>query len=202
MVSYWLLGARWVLTLILAHSAYAKLKDRKQSVARIAEYGILPRAVLTSFAAALPIGELGLAIAMAVGLLPPVAGGLVALLFLTFAGAVSWNLSRGRTFDCGCGTSSRQISWRLVLLDLGLAAVGAAIAAGPSNALALMTGPWFTRAHPSAIDALPVPLAVLAAAVGLKVVMSEVPFTYGPLGGLARWTGRWSTTVSVEETKA
>lgn len=116
------LTVRAALALLLLVAAAHKLRDPGTFRATLAEYRLLPDAVVPA-AAGMVIG-VELAIAAALLVLP--APGLVAtaLLLATYAVAIGVNLARGRRhIDCGCGgPAARQpISGRLVARNLLLA---------------------------------------------------------------------------------
>ena len=68
------------------------------------------------------------------GVLPALASWMAFVLLLGFAGAVGWNVAHGRRFDCGCGAAhDTAVRWGLALRDLGLAAIAATVALGPSG---------------------------------------------------------------------
>jgi ABC-type branched-subunit amino acid transport system permease subunit len=98
----------------------------------LAAYRLLPQALVTPVARALPFLEGGLG----VGILVPAtrAPALLALgaLILLYAGAMGTNLLRGRRdIDCGCGGATHPLSWGLVARNVVLAAA-AVIASRPT----------------------------------------------------------------------
>ncbi len=111
--------------LIFLVAAVAKLRHRDVLPGVIANYRLLPDALVAPAAVALPVAELIVGAALLIGSRPlaPLAG--IALL-LVFAGAMAINIRRGRTqIDCGCGLSAlRQgLGWPLVARNLALAAL-------------------------------------------------------------------------------
>ena len=111
--------------MVFVHAAVAKLQHRELMAGVVANYRILPAALVAPVASALPFVELALGVALLAGgqrlaVLP------AAMLLLAFAGAMAVNLRRGRGhIDCGCGRSDlrQPLSWSLVWRNLALAAL-------------------------------------------------------------------------------
>jgi len=129
------------LALVLAAAALPKFKKMDEFVGIVANYRLLPDALVTPFAKGLPVVEVVIALAL---LLPPLhafAGMASAVLFIMFAVALAVNLGRGRThIDCGCTrrpTSRSRIGLIHVLRALALAGIGLYIAVTPLNLAAL-----------------------------------------------------------------
>ncbi|CAN5345163.1 hypothetical protein BH10PSE12_BH10PSE12_18430 [soil metagenome] len=101
-------------------AAIDKLRHRLFLVGVIANYRLLPEAMVETTARLLPFIELATGVALILGewrVAPVVA---IALL-LVFAAAMAINLKRGRRhIDCGCGQSvlRQQLSWALVVRNL------------------------------------------------------------------------------------
>lgn len=142
--------------LVLATAGLAKVRHRALLPGVVANYRLLPDALIAPVAALLPPGELALGAGMIVsglsgGLLRPL-GFIAAALFLVFAGAMAINVRRGRTqIDCGCGHSGlrQPIGPALVARNLVLAAFALVHAlagsadpalAGTNLAIALVAG--------------------------------------------------------------
>lgn len=110
--------------LIFAGAGIAKLRHRMLLPGVIANYRLLPAALVVPAAMLLPWAEMLLGAALIVGIRPlPVLLG-VALLAL-FAAAMAINLVRGRAhISCGCGRPelSQSLSWGLVARNLLLCA--------------------------------------------------------------------------------
>ena len=174
-----LLGFRWVLGAVFVTTGITKLRAGGLFEQSLASYRIFPGFSHRPLARALPIVEIGLGAACVLGIVPALAGWSSCVLLLAFACAVAWNLSRGRRFECGCGTiGDRAISWSLVLRDLGLAAIAAAVALGPSGSLALWRGSSALSAHPPVTaELVPVPMIaiLLAAAMRTLALSRSVP---------------------------
>jgi uncharacterized membrane protein YphA (DoxX/SURF4 family) len=118
----------------------------------LANYRLLPRALVTPAAALLPPLEMLVGILLLSAQIRPF-GALAAIAFLSvFAAAMAINLKRGRSeIDCGCGHSllKQNLSWVLVSRNAGLAAL-------------LIPSLVFPKAMP-----MPVILTGIAAGLGL-----------------------------------
>lgn len=127
------LAGALVLAVVFGTAGPPKLAARDAFAGVVANYRLLPEALVMPAALALPCLE----ILVAAGLLVPAARSTAAvaacLLLLLFAGAMAINLLRGRSgIDCGCamGRLRERIGWPLVARNLLLAAVALALAAG------------------------------------------------------------------------
>lgn len=109
--------------LLLLHGGGAKLRHRALLPGVVANYRLLPEALVAPFAAVLPFAELLLGAALILGAGRPAALAASALL-LGFAAAMAVNIARGRSqIDCGCGLSQlrQPLRWPLVWSNLALA---------------------------------------------------------------------------------
>ncbi|WP_226017987.1 MauE/DoxX family redox-associated membrane protein [Novosphingobium sp. FKTRR1] len=118
--------------LVFVQAGAAKLRHRDVLPGVIANYRLLPDALVAPLAAVLPPFEIVLGLVLAAT--GDMAAALVAVsLLLGFAGAMAINVARGRTqIDCGCGRSQlrQPIGWPLVLRNLVMAALLAPACAG------------------------------------------------------------------------
>lgn len=105
-----------------------KLRHRALLPGVIANYRLLPAALVAPAAAALPVVELVVAAGLLLGLvvaLPPLAPLAAMALLLVFAAAMAINIRRGRRhIDCGCGHAGlrQQLGWGQVVRNAVLAA--------------------------------------------------------------------------------
>jgi uncharacterized membrane protein YphA (DoxX/SURF4 family) len=167
---YALLAARWVLALALFRAGVAKLGSRERLADAIGRYALVPARCIATLAAGLPNVEIVVGLALALGVVPDVTGWLASALLLGFAGAVAANLMRGRRFDCGCGGSlDGQISWPLVVRNLLLAGLAAAVALGPAGLAAAPSG---HPVHIAPTTLLPVPMIVTAVFCSARCLQS------------------------------
>lgn len=173
-----LLGARWFIAAIFLRSGLAKATDLAAFRSAVANYRLLPPALVTAVAISLPFAEITAGALLAVGVLPVIVAAALAVLLVIFAAAIAVNLARGRVFDCGCAGSAvapSTISWRHVVLDLLLAAVAAAVAVAPSASAELWLGPSGPiRVVTPGVDVLPVLLAVLICLVVIAVLRRAI----------------------------
>ncbi len=174
-MQYAMLADRWLLAVILLVTGISKMKSAEAFSEAIGRYGIVPRPLVPPLAAVLPFTEIVLGLALAVGAMPVAAGPAAAALFVAFGGAISWNLAHGRRFDCGCGLGGEaQLSWGLVLRNLALTVLAAAISVGPSAALAVSPGVPIPAHSPGGTAFLPIPLiAILGCLLGRLVMDAE-----------------------------
>ncbi len=136
---------RAVLALLLGTAAVHKLRDLARFREVLAAYEILPRAVVSGAAVAVPAVEATLAAAIASGASSAAGGGAACVLMLAYAAAIFVNLRRGRIgIDCGCmGPASRvPLGPGLVVRNLLLAAAAAFLMV-PSSGRTLL---WFDLA--------------------------------------------------------
>lgn len=120
------LALRAAFALLMATTAWHKLRDLAQFRAALTGYEILPPAVVANVAPMVAVLEMTLAVALWLGVAVAPAGVATALLLLTYAAAISINIGRGRVeIDCGCmGPASRvPLSHRLVVRNLLLASL-------------------------------------------------------------------------------
>jgi len=111
--------------LVFVMAGLSKLRHRQLFPGVVANYRLLPEALVTPVAALLPLAELAIGITLIAGerLLAPV---LAITLLLVFAVAIGINLRRGRRMiDCGCGQSHlrQTLNWGLVARNILLAAM-------------------------------------------------------------------------------
>ena len=161
-VAYLVVVSRWTLALLLAAAGAAKVGRPQDVKASVLRYDVVPPRVAGPLARALPFMELGLALALAVGVFTPVAAGVAAVMLAAFAASVAWSLRQGKRFECGCGgVAGTQIGWRLVARNVSLVLVAAYVAANPSSELSLWANwPASHVAVASGSQLLPVPLGV------------------------------------------
>jgi hypothetical protein len=128
--------------LVLAGAGATKLRHRRLLPGVVANYRLLPDALVAPFALVLPWAELALGLALLaapfVARVAQGAGLAGAGLLLLFAAAMAVNLRRGRShIDCGCGHPQlrQPLSWLLVARNLLLALPLAALALGAGATL-------------------------------------------------------------------
>ncbi|GEN98526.1 hypothetical protein NSE01_03590 [Novosphingobium sediminis] len=111
--------------LVFLQAAHAKLRHRELLAGVIANYRLLPAALVAPAALLLAPAELVIAIGLLLGG-NMLAAGAAIMLLLIFAAAMGVNIARGRReIDCGCGRSQlrQPLSWLLVTRNIVLAAL-------------------------------------------------------------------------------
>jgi hypothetical protein len=116
-------AASVAVALLFAVAGIDKLRHRDLLPGVIANYRLLPDALVAPAAALLPGVELLVAAGLLLGFAPVAPMAAIALL-LIFAGAMAINIGRGRRhIDCGCGHAGlrQQLGWSQVARNLLLA---------------------------------------------------------------------------------
>jgi uncharacterized membrane protein len=130
-----LISLRVLLALVFLSAGAGKLRHREVLEGVIANYRVLPRALVPLLSHTLAPVELLIGIALLVpAAATPVAEIAAALLLGVFALAMGINLRRGRShIDCGCfrGTLRQTLRWELVLRNLALMGVALVCAGLP-----------------------------------------------------------------------
>ena len=121
--------AAFALGALLLGAAWHKARQGPGFEAILAEYKLLPGAVIGVAARLVPALEAVLGLAWVAGFALPLVASLTAVLFAVYGLAIAINLLRGRRhIDCGCGFGGRSgrggtLSWLLVARNGLLAAV-------------------------------------------------------------------------------
>ncbi len=124
------LAVRVLLTLIFAAAVYGKLRHRDAFVGVVANYDLLPQALVPVAAWSVLGVEAGVIVTLLSGIGLHAGAALAAALLCGFAVAMGVNLARGRTqIDCGCFQSAlrQPLSIALVVRNLLLAALTLAV---------------------------------------------------------------------------
>ncbi|HAR49144.1 MAG TPA: DoxX family membrane protein [Smithella sp.] len=112
---------RLTLAIIFLYAGIEKLINPGDFAVAIYNYRLLPDNVINFVAVLLPWLEVIIAISLISGTNARGAALLSALLFLTFATALTINLMRGLDISCGCfGASSGNINWSYLVRDFSL----------------------------------------------------------------------------------
>lgn len=127
----------WTAALLVAGiflpSAASKLRALDELEGIVADYRLLPEALVRPAARALPAAEILAGGLVLVPPLRPLGGALAIGLLLLFAAAMAVNLARGRSeIDCGCyiGRQKERIGWGLVARNLVLVLLALPLLAG------------------------------------------------------------------------
>lgn len=131
--------------LVFVLAATNKAQHWRIFSAVLANYRLLPRALVAPAAALLPPVELTLGILLLSAQIGPFAELAALILLALFAAAMAINIRRGRMeIDCGCGQSflKQTLSWALVWRNAGLMALllPSVAGAGPATMSAALTG--------------------------------------------------------------
>lgn len=122
------------LALLFLHAAWHKWRAGVRFEAQLAEYRLLPEALVPGTARVLMLLEFAVALGLVLPLLRQPAALVAAGLLALYAIAIAVNLVRGRHhIDCGCGDTPQLLSVWLVLRNLFLlaAALVSALPAAP-----------------------------------------------------------------------
>lgn len=141
-MSFAALVFRWALADVFVVAGLAKLRQPGRFSEAVRGYGFLPEVLVGPVATALPVTELALGAALAVGLGTPSAALLLAALVVGFSVAVSVNLLRGRSIDCGCSglTGSQSITWGVVARNFALIMIAIFVASSAPDVLSIGGG--------------------------------------------------------------
>jgi uncharacterized membrane protein YphA (DoxX/SURF4 family) len=163
-----ILMVRWIIAGIFLRAGVVKLGDRAGFRAAVANYHLLPPALVVPVATVLPVAEITGAVLLAAGILTAPVAIALGLLLAAFASAIALALAQGRSFDSGTATPSR-IGWRHVALDLVLAAGAALVAEHGPVALSVWPGPL--RVDPWKVPAGGITPTVIAVLVVLMATL-------------------------------
>lgn len=121
-----LLAARVLGTLVFAAAVLGKLRHREEFIGVVANYRLLPEALVAPVAWLVIFLEAFVVVSLASGILLITGVTLALALLCGFAVAMTINLARGRTeIDCGCFQSAlrQRLSVALVVRNLLLIAI-------------------------------------------------------------------------------
>ncbi len=114
---------RVLVGLVFLTAAWGKSRHRLEFQGVVANYRLLPDALVVPFASALPPIEAVIGLLLPIGIFSPWSETAAAVLLTLFAGAMAVNIRRGRTdIDCGCFQSAlkQTLGWTLVARNAGL----------------------------------------------------------------------------------
>lgn len=115
------LSFRLVLGAMFLYAGIVKIADPAAFAQAVANYRILPLALVNAAAVILPWVEVLAGASLVLGLFLPGGSLLTAGLLLIFAVALGFDLWRGIDISCGCfGTSEARVTWLYVLRDAAL----------------------------------------------------------------------------------
>lgn len=112
---------RLALAILFFYAGIEKIIAPQEFAVAIYNYQLLPDQVINLLALYLPWLEVFLATGLIAGIYVRGASLISALLFLTFAVALTINLVRGLDISCGCfGAASGNINWLYLVRDVSL----------------------------------------------------------------------------------
>jgi len=122
-------------------AAVTKLPDMAAFAQDVANYRVIPAALVPILAAAVVGIELLAGIALVTGVMERPAAAVLAVLLAAFTGLLTQALLRGIDLRCGCFGGDERASWWTVVRDLVMLAAAVAVARGPSPARTNVTNP-------------------------------------------------------------
>jgi uncharacterized membrane protein YphA (DoxX/SURF4 family) len=116
-----------------------KIPHPEQLAAAIAGFRLLPAGVVAPLALGLPYFEVLVGLYVAIGLFTRIAAWVACAQFLVYAAAIASAVVRGIPASCGCfgPNDTATADWPHVVVDLGLALVGAVVAFGAPGPLSV-----------------------------------------------------------------
>ena len=122
-------------------AAVTKLPDMAAFVQDVANYRVIPAALVPLLAAAVVGIELLAGIALLTGVMERPASAVLAVLLGAFTVLLVQALLRGIDLRCGCFGSDERASWWTVVRDLVMLATAIAVARGPAPERTSVTNP-------------------------------------------------------------
>ena len=132
---------RIVLGGLFIWAAVTKLPDMAAFAQDVANYRVIPAALVPIVAAAVVGIELLAGIALVIGVMDRPAAAVLAVLLAAFIALLAQALLRGIDLRCGCFGGDERASWWTVVRDLVMLAAAVAVARGPSPARTNVTNP-------------------------------------------------------------
>jgi putative oxidoreductase len=127
-----LTACRIVLGALFIWAAVTKLPDMAAFAQDVANYRVVPAALVPFVAAAVVGVELLAGISLVAGVMERAAAAVIAWLLVTFTVFLCQALLRGIDLRCGCFGGDEPASWWTVARDLVMLAAAVAIARGPA----------------------------------------------------------------------
>ena len=155
------LVARLCLGFFLFPSALGKLTNQRGFIQGMVDYQILPERTAKVFGLILPWIELGLALALILGIALPIAATVASLLLMSFTAAVTINLQRGHEIMCNCYgiAGTKTISWGTVVRNVLLLLLAAVVVSLAPQNVAL--APWLPLWGPDFFSISSIEAAIL-----------------------------------------
>jgi putative oxidoreductase len=134
-------GVRIVLGVLFIWAAVTKLPDMAGFAQDVANYRVVPAALVPFVAAAVVGIELLAGISLVVGVMERAAAAVIACLLVTFTAFLSQALLRGIDLRCGCFGGDEPASWWTVGRDLIMLAAALAVTRTPAPQPERLTKP-------------------------------------------------------------
>jgi hypothetical protein len=132
-------SATALITLIFAKAAWHKLADFASFTGFVADYQVVPEAVVTGISMGVVAAEVAVSIALAVPQTRLFGAVLAMAILLGYAGAMAINILRGRHhIDCGCGGEVQPLHWSLVIRNAVLTGIVGLTVSSSASKLSLV----------------------------------------------------------------
>lgn len=142
--SAWIsLVGRLVLGGTLFYAGALKVTHPYTSAAAVRAYRLLPNNVANAIGYVLPWIEIGIALALILGLGVRICAVISVILFMAFVGGIGSAWARGLTIDCGCFGGGGQVAagatkyWQEMMRDMGLIIIAGYLIWRPKSKFAL-----------------------------------------------------------------
>jgi putative oxidoreductase len=136
-----LVVCRVVLGALFIWAAVTKLPDMAAFAQDVANYRVVPAALVPIVGAAVVGIELVAGIALVIGVMDRPAAAVLAVLLAAFTALLAQALLRGIDLRCGCFGGDERASWWTVVRDLVMLAAAVVVARGPSPDRTNVTNP-------------------------------------------------------------
>ncbi|MBA3690879.1 MAG: DoxX family membrane protein [Actinobacteria bacterium] len=170
------LASRLILGLVFVRAGLTKLTHGAVFAQAVSNYRLVPEWASQPIARTLPMAEVLVGGLLLLGVAQTASSLVVAGLLGVFAFAVSVNLVRGRSIDCGCLGSGAPspITWWTVCRNLVLILAALVIAGSPRTALSFQM-PWElpVRSSLAAGEAFAIVMAVIATILTERLIMES-----------------------------
>jgi uncharacterized membrane protein YphA (DoxX/SURF4 family) len=168
-----IVGIRVVLGGIFLISALGKLFAPRLFVSNVVQYRILPVPLAKAYGWTLPLLEVGAAILLLSGVWIQWAAAAIAIMLLSFIGAVSIAMARKQNLSCNCfGLLYRErVGWPTLVRDVFMLAMASMILVAGSGAPSIF---GLISDMPSPGATIAVITSVLVLAVSIRIAIASV----------------------------
>lgn len=181
------LACRYILATTFFLAGLSKISNHRAFAQVISRYNLLPERYSPAVATWLPRFEILSAVLLGAGVLVSLAATALLVALVVFTAAVTINLVRGQSMDCGCfgSTAGRTITWFSVLRNLLLIAIAIVAVRSPYINLSLAG-----RGEPASVtsDASAVAVAMMGiTSVLLALLLTEIVRITRASRSIAKW---------------